>query len=158
MEFAINVPPSTVTLKTDVKEIDKRVRFSYDIRDDNSTGGYRDSAMETSSPEERVVQLLHPYGVPDYVRNPSKYIRYKFDEGEVDEESNRKAYMELLNMIRSRDEHLVELPTSVAFVPKRKPTGERKVGNTDKSYEGRRGEIAVEDNSWLINKQWKKKS
>ncbi|WZY92591.1 hypothetical protein YC2023_064920 [Brassica napus] len=96
-------------------EIDKRVRFSYDIRDDNSTGGYRDSAMETSSPEERVVQLLHPYGVPDYVRNPSKYIRYKFDEGEVDEESNRKAYMELLNMIRSRDEPLVELPKRLLY-------------------------------------------
>ena len=105
--------------------------------------------METSSHKERVVQRLHPYGVPDYVRNPSKYTRYTFDEGEVDEESNRKAYMELLNMIRSRDEPLedplVELPTSVAFVPKRKPTGESKVGNTDKGCEGRRGAIAIVD-------------
>ncbi|KAL0647979.1 hypothetical protein Bca4012_046270 [Brassica carinata] len=130
-------------------KLQKRVRFSSDTRDDNSTGDDEDSAMETSSPEERVVQRVNPSGVPDYVQNPSKYTRYTFDEGEVDEESNRKAYMEFLNMIRSRDEPLedplVELPTSVAFVPKRKPTGESKVGNTDKGCEGRRGAIAIVD-------------
>lgn len=131
-------------------KLQKRVRFSSDTRDDNSTGDDEDSVLETSFPEERVVQRVHPSGVPDYVRNPSKYTLYTFDEGEVDEESNRKAYMEFLNMIRSRDEPLedplVELPTSVAFVPKRKPTGESKVGNAaDKGCEGRRGAIAIVD-------------
>ncbi|KAJ0243464.1 Protein TSSC4 [Hirschfeldia incana] len=125
-------------------KLQKRVRFSSDVKDDDSTGGDEDSAMETS-----VVQRENPSVVPDYVRNPSKYTRYTFDDGEVDEESNRKAYMEFLNMIRSRDEPvedpLVELPTSVAFVPKRKPTGESKVGCTDKGYEGRRGAIAIVD-------------
>lgn len=127
-------------------KLQKRVRFSSDVRDDDSTGGGDgDSAMETSI----VVQPDHPSGEPDYVRNPSKYTRYTFDEGEVDEESNRKAYMEFLSMIRSRDEPLedplLELPTSVAFVPKRKPTGESKVGDTDKGFEGRRGAIAILD-------------
>ncbi|KAL0735931.1 hypothetical protein Bca4012_012141 [Brassica carinata] len=125
-------------------KLQKRVRFSSDTRDDNSTGGDEDSVMETS-----IMQRDHPSVVPDYVRNPSKYTRYTFDEGEVDEESNRKAYMEFLNMVRSRDEPLedplVELPTSVAFVPRRKPTDESKEGNTDKGYEGRRGAIATVD-------------
>lgn len=130
-------------------KLQKRVRFSSDVRDDNSTGGEEDSVMVTSSHDESIVQRDNPSGVPDYVRNPSKYTRYTFDEGEVDEESNRKAYMEFLNMIRSRDEPLedplVELPRSVAFVPKKKPTAEGKVRDTDKGYEGRRGAIAIID-------------
>ncbi|CAH8327706.1 unnamed protein product [Eruca vesicaria subsp. sativa] len=130
-------------------KLQKRVRFSSDVKDDNSTGDDKDSLMVASSPEESVLQRFHASVVPDYVLNPSKYTRYTFDEGEVDEESNRKAYMEFLNMIRRRDEPLEEpmgeLPTSVAFVPKKKPTGESKVGNTDKGYEGRRGAIAMVD-------------
>lgn len=128
-------------------KLQKRVRFSSDVRDDDDStgGGDGDSAMETSI----VVQRDHPSGEPDYVRNPSKYTRYTFDEGEVDEESNRKAYMEFLSMIRSRDEPLedplVELPTSVAFVPKKNQTGESKVGNADKGFEGRRGVMPILD-------------
>lgn len=96
--------------------------------------------------------MFYLYGVLDYVWNLLKYIWYKFDEGEVDEEFNRKVYMELFNVIRSWDEFLVEFLMLVVFVLKRKFIGERKVGNIDKSYEGRRGEIVVEDNFWLINK------
>ncbi|CAA7031452.1 unnamed protein product [Microthlaspi erraticum] len=128
-------------------KLQKRVRFSSDTRDENSSGGEKDSVMETSSPDEQIVRADYPCGIPDYMRNPSKYTRYTFDEGEVDEESNRKAYMEFLNMVRSRDEPLVEplgeLPTSVAFVPKRKPMAESKVENEDKGRDGRRGAVAV---------------
>ncbi|CAH2072803.1 unnamed protein product [Thlaspi arvense] len=130
-------------------KLQKRVRFSAEIGDDKCNGGDKDTVMETSSPEENTVQPDYPCGIPDYMRNPSKYTRYTFDEGEVDEESNRKAYMDFLNMIRRRDEPvvdpLVELPSSVAFVPKRKPMAESKVENVDKGCEGRRGAIAVVD-------------
>lgn len=104
--------------------------------------------MEASSPNEDKVEAVYPTGIPDYMRNPSKYTRYTFESGEVDEESNRKAYMDFLNMIRSKDESLVdplmELPRSVAFVPKRKPMAESKVENIDKDCEGRRVAIAVD--------------
>ncbi|ESQ41353.1 hypothetical protein EUTSA_v10013725mg [Eutrema salsugineum] len=129
-------------------KMQKRVRFSSDISD-NSTGGDKDSVMETSSPDEQIVQPDYPSGIPDYMRNPAKYTRYTFDEGEVDEVSNRKAYMDFLNMIKSRDEPLVdplvELPRSVAFVPKRKPVTESKEEKIDKGCDGRRGAIAVVD-------------
>lgn len=131
-------------------KLQKRVRFSSDIGNENRSGGDKDSVMETSSPDEHiVVQPDYPSGIPDYMRNPTKYTRYAFDSGEVDEESNRKAYMDFLNMIRRRDEPLidpmVELPKSVAFVPKKKPTAESKAENVDKTCEGRRGAIAVVD-------------
>ncbi|EOA20778.1 hypothetical protein CARUB_v10001107mg [Capsella rubella] len=129
-------------------KLPKRVRFSSDIKDDNSTEGDKDSVMETSSPNEHNVEADYPTGIPDYMRNPSKYTRYTFDSGEVDEESNRKAYMDFLNMIRTRDEPvvepMVELPRSVAFVPKRKPVAEGKVENIEKDCEGRRVAIAVD--------------
>ncbi|XP_010420017.1 PREDICTED: uncharacterized protein LOC104705665 [Camelina sativa] len=129
-------------------KLQKRVRFSSDIKDDNSTEGDKDSVMETSSPNEPIVEADYPTGIPDYMRNPSKYTRYTFDSGEVDEESNRKAYMDFLNMIRSRDEplveHMLELPRSVAFVPKKKPLAENKVENIDKDCEGKRVAIAVD--------------
>ncbi|KFK25631.1 hypothetical protein AALP_AA8G139800 [Arabis alpina] len=124
-------------------KLQKRVRFSSDIGDENRSGGEKDSLMETSSPNEQIVV------VPDYMRNPTKYTKYTFDSGEVDEESNRKAYMDFLNMIRRRDEPLedpmVELPKSVAFVPKKKPVAESKVENMDKVCEGKRGAIAIVD-------------
>lgn len=134
--------------QADDSKLQKRVRFSSDIIDNNSTEGDKDSVMETSSPNEHKVEADYPTGIPDYMRNPSKYTRYAFDSGEVDEDSNRKAYMDFLNMIRSRDEPLeeplVELPRSVAFVPKRKPMAESKVENIDKDCEGRRVAIAVD--------------
>ncbi|AED91967.1 unnamed protein product [Arabidopsis thaliana] len=126
----------------------KRVRFSSDVKDRTLTEGDNDSVMEASSPNEDKVEAVYPTGIPDYMRNPSKYTRYTFESGEVDEESNRKAYMDFLNMIRSKDESLVdplmELPRSVAFVPKRKPMAESKVENIDKDCEGRRVAIAVD--------------
>ncbi|CAA7049594.1 unnamed protein product [Microthlaspi erraticum] len=91
-------------LDDDSSNLHKRVRFSYDVRDDKGS--------------------VYLSAIPDYMRNPSKYTRYTFDE-----ESNRRAYMEFLNLLRCKDEAmavddetLVEFPRSVAFAPKRKPT------------------------------------
>ncbi|CAA7049592.1 unnamed protein product [Microthlaspi erraticum] len=100
----------------DSSKLYKRVRFSYDFGDDKGSG----SSSETE----------YLSGIPDYMRNPTKYTRYTFEEcEEVDEEYNRRAYMEFLNMLRSKDEAmvvddetLVEFPRSVAFAPKSKPT------------------------------------
>ncbi|KAG7555197.1 tumor suppressing sub-chromosomal transferable candidate 4 [Arabidopsis suecica] len=134
--------------QADDSKLQKRVRFSSDVKDSNLTEGDKDSVMETSSPDEHKVEADYPIGIPDYMRNPSKYTRYTFDSGEVDEESNRKAYMDFLNMIRRKDEPLVdplvELPRSVAFVPKKKPMAESKVENIEKDCEGRRVAIAVD--------------
>ncbi|CAH8271024.1 unnamed protein product [Arabidopsis lyrata] len=134
--------------QADDSKLQKRVRFSSDVKDGNLTEGDKDSVMETSSPDEHKVEADYPTGSPDYMRNPSKYTRYTFDSGEVDEESNRKAYMDFLNMIRRKDElpvdPLVELPRSVAFVPKRKPMAESKVESIEKDCEGRRVALAVD--------------
>ncbi|CAE6100318.1 unnamed protein product [Arabidopsis arenosa] len=134
--------------QADDSKLQKRVRFSSDVKDSNLAEGDKDSVMETSSPDEHKVEADYPIGIPDYMQNPSKYTRYTFDSGEVDEESNRKAYMDFLNMIRRKDEPLVdplvELPRSVAFVPKKKPMAESKVENIEKDCEGRRVAIAVD--------------
>ncbi|KAI3666069.1 hypothetical protein L6452_44707 [Arctium lappa] len=68
-------------------------------------------------------ELLLP-SVPDYVRNPSKYTHYTFDSmDDVDEESNRKAYMELFNSVKGlsgRDDVSANSETSVVFTPRNK--------------------------------------
>lgn len=68
-------------------------------------------------------ELLLP-SVPDYVRNPSKYTHYTFDSmDDVDEESNRKAYMELFNSVRGwsgRDDVSTDSPSSIVFTPRKK--------------------------------------
>ncbi|KVH65607.1 uncharacterized protein LOC112504012 isoform X2 [Cynara cardunculus var. scolymus] len=61
--------------------------------------------------------------VPDYERNPWKYTHYTFDSmDDVDEESNKKAYMELFNSLKGwsgtgRDD---VSPTSIIFTPRKK--------------------------------------
>ncbi|KAI3825245.1 hypothetical protein L1987_06726 [Smallanthus sonchifolius] len=65
--------------------------------------------------------------VPDYVRNPSKYTHYTFDSMDgVDEESNRKAYMDLFNSLNGsaaieiQDDVSINSTTSIIFTPKKK--------------------------------------
>lgn len=126
----------------DSSKLHKRVRLSSHVREDD------DSVMETSFSKVTEYQS----GIPDYMRNPSKYTRYAFDEcEEVDEESNRRAYMEFLNMLRSKDEPMVvdetplEFPRSVAFAPKRKPMADGKIENM---YKGTSDAIdSIEDSN-----------
>ncbi|KAK4344770.1 hypothetical protein RND71_034946 [Anisodus tanguticus] len=65
--------------------------------------------------------------VPDYVRNPSKYTCYTLDgSDDMDEESNRKAYMDFLSLAKKRNDdssaNFQKLPT---FNPrmKQQPAG-----------------------------------
>ncbi|KAI3699992.1 hypothetical protein L2E82_44604 [Cichorium intybus] len=68
--------------------------------------------------------------VPDYVRNPSKYTHYTFDSmDDVDEESNRKAYMELFNLLKgsgggggmeTEEDVSFDSSTSIVFTPRKK--------------------------------------
>ncbi|KAL8229058.1 hypothetical protein R6Q57_013958 [Mikania cordata] len=65
--------------------------------------------------------------VPDYLRNPSRYTRYTFDSMDgVDEESNRKAYMEFFNSLKGpaameiEDDVSANSARSIIFTPKKK--------------------------------------
>ncbi|KAD7478736.1 hypothetical protein R6Q59_005504 [Mikania micrantha] len=65
--------------------------------------------------------------VPDYLRNPSRYTRYTFDSMDgVDEESNRKAYMEFFNSLKGsaameiEDDLSANSARSIIFTPKKK--------------------------------------
>nr|XP_010942368.1 uncharacterized protein LOC105060391 [Elaeis guineensis] len=77
-------------------------------------------ATEMSIPEESC-------GVPDYIRNPSKYTRYTFDSSEeVDDKINGQAFADFCNLVkrsnpdRMQPEFPVELPKSVIFTPRKK--------------------------------------
>ncbi|XP_073130693.1 uncharacterized protein [Henckelia pumila] len=119
----------------------KRVRFMFDHKSNNTQNqdeqqppGANDFASEACSkdnggaPEQASDLLQDRPGVPDYIRNPSKYTRYTFDSSEdMDEQSNRKAYMDLFHYLRQKNsdsssmhDTSVDTPKSVIFTPKRK--------------------------------------
>ncbi|KAL4369751.1 hypothetical protein GQ457_05G011620 [Hibiscus cannabinus] len=69
----------------------------------------------------------YPSGIPDYMRNPSKYTRYTLDTGDVDDVSNRSAYMDFLKLVRrsdgtepQADDAPGDLTKPVTFIPRRK--------------------------------------
>lgn len=126
----------------------KRVRFDpeckmeCEVKSEGAEGG------EVAVAEEVSPLFQEPFGVPDYIRNPSKYTHYTFDSSsDLDEESNRQAYMDFLNMVkRSKTTHetCIELPKSVIFTPQKKeadavangdrPEAAQKLKNTGKDY------------------------
>lgn len=69
-----------------------------------------------------------PQGIPDYLRNPTRYTRYDLASSyDTDEESNRKAYMEFLNQVKKvnpAETHLDEASGTfqhpLTFTPKKK--------------------------------------
>lgn len=115
----------------------KRVRFDpecddKDNYDDDGHEETRDVRMKTSSIEEVPMsdQLSKSQefdsAVPDYIRNPSRYTRYTFDDSpsEMDDKSNKEAYMSFLSQMNKgtasqADEALDDLP-SVTFISKKK--------------------------------------
>ncbi|KAF8400070.1 hypothetical protein HHK36_015945 [Tetracentron sinense] len=131
--------------QTDSKS-QKRVRFDPACKDDCEEESEEDEdfpmdthSMETTTFSNDGSSLLQDApGVPDYIRNPSKYTRYIFDSSsEVDEESNRRAYMDFLNLVkRSNTEELqpedtsVDLPKSVTFTPKKKAGDATRANNS----------------------------
>lgn len=72
--------------------------------------------------------------VPDYIRNPSNYVRYTFDSSSEDDESNLRAYKDFRNTSAdtSASEHpecAASLPKSVTFTPQKKTSGATSTGN-----------------------------
>lgn len=125
----------------------KRVRFDSTCTE-KAPAKADDIEMET---EEGVVTRQVPVpvpsrdfssAVPDYIRNPSKYTHYTFESSsDMDEQSNRQAYMDFLNMLKRpknvEDEAPADLPKSVTFVPRKKrneaaSAGDDADGNQDK--------------------------
>ncbi|KAK7395994.1 hypothetical protein VNO78_16659 [Psophocarpus tetragonolobus] len=122
----------------------KRVRFDSecddrgnDDEDNDGHEGTRDVRMKTSSMEEAApsdqssTSKEFDSAVPDYIRNPSRYTRYTFDDpaSDMDDQSNKEAYMSFLSQLKGSsaakgtesqsDEALNDLP-SVIFISKKK--------------------------------------
>lgn len=123
------------TIENDLdSKLRKRVRFDPECKDGNDEeyDGVEDTQMETTdSTEETIVYHFspdYPSGIPDHMRNPSKYTHYTFDSStDVDEESNRGAYMDFLKMLQRAknaelhpDDDPVDLSKPFTFVPKKK--------------------------------------
>lgn len=137
----------------------KRVRFMVDP--ESSTHEEQQTASDLASEphvmgdnsvsEQASDPSPYSAGVPDYLKNPSKYTCYTFDSSDdMDEESNRKAYADLFHDLRKRnsdtlmEETPAELPKSIVFTPKKKPEND----STAKSD----SELKTREN--LENKRW----
>ncbi|OVA17372.1 hypothetical protein BVC80_1837g183 [Macleaya cordata] len=127
----------------------KRVRFDPECKDncdqefENPSSVMATNSMETTTTAEDT-SLFPQYtsGVPDYVRNPSKYTCYSFDSSsDLDEQSNRQACMDFLNTIRrskspeSQSEGTFELPKSITFTPKKKASDGASVKRDTEMYQ-----------------------
>ncbi|KAL3526247.1 hypothetical protein ACH5RR_010903 [Cinchona calisaya] len=88
--------------------------------------------------------------VPDYLRNPTRYTRYNLDSSnDMDDESNRKAYMEFLNQLKKPrtadlqlDDSSVSFQHSLTFTPKKKRHDSSLV--KDNEFKQYQGEISKE--------------
>lgn len=111
----------------------KRVRFNANVKDRESDMFERDEdspmvpqSMDVVSENESTSTLSASPGVPDYVRNPSKYTRYTLDVPESNDDSNRTALADLHDLLgrsgpnRVHSETPVEIPSSVTFIPRKK--------------------------------------
>lgn len=112
----------------------KRVRFDPECKISQESQGSKDFAMEANSlPGAAEVGNEATFRsqatqVPDYLQNPSRYTHYTFDSSnEVDEESNKKAYMSFLQLVRGsktmesqQDDASTGPPKSITFIPKKK--------------------------------------
>lgn len=126
----------------------KRVRFDSECDDrgnddDDGRGGTRNVRMENSPMEEitaldqAVKAQAFDAAVPDYIRNPSRYTRYTFDDSpsDMDDRSNKEACMSFLSQLKGSsaskgtgseaDEALDDLP-SVMFISKKKSSDDNK--------------------------------
>lgn len=130
----------------------KRVRFVFDPNSSSTHEDQQSSGIDTASEPEQACDLSqHSVGVPDYLRNPSKYKRYTFDSSDqLDEESNRKAYMEFFDHLRkgnsgaSMEETSMEMPKSIVFTPRKKPEQQKR---SDGEHNRREN---VENKGWSL--------
>ncbi|WCJ26733.1 hypothetical protein M5689_008527 [Euphorbia peplus] len=116
----------------------KRVRFdpgckiiSKEESNDETQAVSMDSSSHSSTiGDNKNILSKNIDGVPDYLRNPSKYTCYSFDSSTgVEEESNSQACMNFLNMVKviktsgsesDLEDASFDLPKSVTFIPKKK--------------------------------------
>lgn len=108
----------------------KRVRFDPECKDGDGDDEGSDGVTDLQTREDMVYHLPpdYPSGIPDYMRNPSKYTRYTFDmSSDVDDKSNRQAYMDFLKLLKRSnttesqpDDAAVDLPKSLIFTSKKK--------------------------------------
>ncbi|XP_062184703.1 uncharacterized protein LOC133888461 [Phragmites australis] len=111
----------------------KRVRFDASVKDPESEIFEHDEdspmvpqSMDFVTEKANTSAPSESPGVPDYVRNPSKYIRYTLDAPEGNDESNRRALADLHDLLGRSDpnkvqpEAPVEIPSSVTFIPRKK--------------------------------------
>lgn len=119
----------------DVKS-QKRVRFNPECKISQDFRGSKDISMEgNSSPEDAYVCNEATFSsagyrtqVPDYIQNPSRYTHYTFDSSyDVDDEFNRKAYLDFLQLVRGsktmeshEDDASAGPPKYITFIPKKK--------------------------------------
>lgn len=126
----------------------KQVRFDPSSTDrlDEQPRGIQDAPLGPAETEAaRAGEASRPpHGdpatVPDYVRNPSKYVCYSLESEEsVDDESNRRAFDDFWKMVRGqKSEHFqlggtAEPPRSIVFTPrKRAPVSGSQEDRADK--------------------------
>lgn len=140
----------------------KRVRFDPESIEEASSEAelvpMDPSGTESSISENGVIRPSQDFSsaVPDYLRNPSRYTHYTFDSStDMDEQSNRQAYMDFLNMVKKSkssdecpDDSPVDLPKSVTFIPRKRGStildngAELKLDNEDASKDAVRRKVA----------------
>ncbi|XP_010249230.1 PREDICTED: uncharacterized protein LOC104591860 [Nelumbo nucifera] len=127
----------------------KRVRFDPECKENDSEQELEEAVISTmvshsmetgtvSEDKNDSFSSQEASGIPDYLRNPSKYTRYSFDStSEVDEGSNRGAYMDFLDMVKKattgepqQEDTCHDLPKSVTFTPRKKTTNVAMVDNS----------------------------
>uniref|UniRef100_A0A0A9GN49 U5 small nuclear ribonucleoprotein TSSC4 n=1 Tax=Arundo donax TaxID=35708 RepID=A0A0A9GN49_ARUDO len=111
----------------------KRVRFDASVKDPESEIFEHDEdspmvpqSMDVVTLKKNTSTPSESPGVPDYVRNPTKYTRYTLDAPECNDESNKSALADLHDLLGRSDpnkmhpEAPVEIPSSVTFIPRKK--------------------------------------
>lgn len=129
-----NLPKSILKRKDDQMEpkSGKRVRFEAFCKSDDHSASEGADIVVSEAPnvdyksfKESSSQHYDPSLVPDYVRHPLRYTHYTFDASvNMNEECNRQAYMDFLNMVKKSksepDEAPADLTKHVIFNPKKK--------------------------------------
>jgi len=111
----------------------KRVRFDASVKDPESDMFEHDEdspmvpqSMDVVTEKENTSTPSETPGVPDYIRNPSKYTRYTLDVPESNDASNKRALADLHDLLGKSDPNKIhsgtpaEIPSSVTFIPRKK--------------------------------------
>ncbi|KAF8012483.1 hypothetical protein BT93_I0604 [Corymbia citriodora subsp. variegata] len=166
----VHTSESDVNVKSILKRKDgqsdsktqKRVRFDPESIEEASAEAelvpMDPSRRESSISENGVIRPSRDFSsaVPDYLQNPSRYTHYTFDSStDMDEQSNRQAYMDFVNMVRKSkstdacpDDSPFDLPKSVTFIPRKRGSTildngvELKLDNEDASKDAVRRKVA----------------